>query len=495
MTNSTHAPRWVLAIASVASFMVALDALVVSTALSSIRTDLGASIGQLEWTVNAYLLSFAVLMMSAAALGDRFGRRRLFAFGIAVFAGASSACALAPGAGWLIAARAVQGVGAAFVMPLALALVGAAFGPERRAWAIGIFSSVTGGSVLFGPLLGGAVIQGISWPWIFWLNVPIAAPLIALARTRIAESYGPRSALDPGGLALVTGGTFGLVWALVRGNAVGWSSAEVVMALALGAALVAAFGVWELRAPEPMLPLRLLRTPAFAAGNAAAFFWSASLFGTLFFIAQFLQVALGHGPFATGALLLPWGAAVFGMPLLSRGLAARLGARAIVAGGLGLQAGGTGAIALVAGTGTAYWPLLAPLVVSGAGFALAIPALQSAVLGAVEPRYVGKASGTLTTVRQLGGVFGVAVLAAVFAAAGGYGSPQAFSDGFTAATGAAAALALAGALAGLALPGRQRRSAATRMPTATSAAPMTTSSARRIRGPRSTARARATATE
>jgi EmrB/QacA subfamily drug resistance transporter len=495
MTNSQQSPRWVLALTAVASFMVALDALVVSTALSTIRADLGTSIAQLEWTVNAYLLSFAVLMMTAAALGDRFGRKRLFVAGIGLFAAASAACALAPDIGWLIAGRAVQGAGAAFVMPLALALLGTAFGPERRAWAMGIFSSVTGFSVLCGPLVGGAVVQGISWPWIFWLNVPIGVALIAVARRRIDESFGPAAALDPRGVALVTGAAFGLVWGLVRANTVGWGSAEVVGALGLGALLGAGFVAWELRAREPMLPLRLFGSRAFSAGNAAAFFWSAALLGALFFVAQFLQTVLGYGPLAAGALLMPWGAAVFVVPLLARRLVERAGERAVVSGGLALQAAGTGWIALVAGPAVAYWQLLAPLVVSGAGFAIAIPAIQSAVIGSVEPRDVGKASGTLSTLRQLGGVFGVAVLAAVFAGAGSYASPQAFSDGFVAASVASCALALAGALAGLALPGRQRRSAATRTPIATSAAPMIASSARRMRGRRSAAPARATTTE
>jgi EmrB/QacA subfamily drug resistance transporter len=495
MTNSQQSPRWVLGLTSVATFMVALDALVVSTALSTIRVDLGTSIGQLEWTVDAYLLSFAVLMMTASALGDRFGRRRLFVLGIALFAAASAACALAPDVGWLIAGRTVQGAGAAFVMPLALALLGTAFGPERRPWAMGVFSSVIGFSMVCGPLVGGAVVQGISWPWIFWLNVPIAAILIVLARTRIDESYGPPAALDPRGLALVTGSGFGLVWGLVRGNAAGWGSTEVLVALVAGALLAAAFVAVELRAREPMLPLRLFGSRAFSAGNGAAFLWSASLLGTLFFVAQFLQTALGHGPLAAGLLLMPWGVAVFLVPLLAGRLIARAGERPIAAGGMALQAAGTGWIALIAQPDVAYLQLLAPLVVSGVGFALAIPAIQSAVLDSVEPRHIGKASGTLSTMRQLGGVFGIAVLAAVFAGAGSYASPQAFSDGFVAAMGASGGLALAGAFACLALPGRQRRSAATRTPSATSTAPMTASSARRIRGRRSAAPARATTTE
>jgi EmrB/QacA subfamily drug resistance transporter len=455
MTNTKSTPRWVLALTSVASFMVALDALVVSTALSTIRTDLGTSIGQLEWTVNAYLLSFAVLMMTASALGDRLGRRRLFTAGLALFATASAVCALAPDVNWLIAGRAVQGAGAALVMPLGLAMLSAAFPPERRGGAMAIFSSVTGFSVLCGPLLGGAVVQGISWPWIFWLNVPIAAVLIALTRARIDESHGPNTRLDVPGLMLVTGAALGLVWGLVRGNSVGWGSVEVVGALTLGALLAAAFVACERRTRAPMLPLELFGSRAFSAGNAAAFLWSVSLLGTLFLIAQFLQTALGYGPLDAGLRLMPWGLAVFVAPLFAARLMARLGDRPIVAGGLALQAAGTGWIALIAEPQLDYPQLIAPLVVAGTGFAIAIPSIQGAVMSAVARESIGKASGTLSTVRQLGSVFGVAIAAAVFAATGSYESAGAFNDGFVAAIGACAGLSLLGALAGLALPTRR----------------------------------------
>jgi EmrB/QacA subfamily drug resistance transporter len=455
MTNST--PRWVLALTATASFMVALDALVVATALSAMRTDLGASIGQLEWTVNAYLLSFAVLMMTASALGDRLGRRRVFRTGLALFAASSAACALAPSVEWLIAARAVQGAGAALVMPLGLALLSAAFPGERRRGAMAILSSVTGLSVLCGPLVGGAVVQGISWQWVFWLNVPIAGVLIALARTRIDESRGPNTALDVGGLVLVTAAAFGLVWGLVRGNSAGWASADVVGALALGLALGAAFVAHELRTDAPMLPVRLFGTPAFSAGNAAAFLWSAALLGTLFLVAQFLQVTLGYGPLAAGLALMPWGVAVFVTPLFATRLMARFGDRQIVSGGLALQAAGTTWIALIANPDLAYGQLIAPLVLAGAGFAIAIPAIQGAVMGAVGPESIGGASGTLSTVRQLGSAFGVAIAAAVFAGTGGYGSPTAFNHGFVAAIAACAGLSLLGALTGLALPARTGR--------------------------------------
>src|SRR3954451_5911281 len=220
MTSRT----WVLVLTSVASLMVALDALVVTTALSAIRVDLHASIEELEWTINAYALTFAVLLMSAAAPRARFGRRRLFVGGLALFVAASAACALAPGVGWLIAARAVQGAGAALITPVSLALLGAAFPPERRGWALGVFGGITGLAVVGGPVIGGAVTQGLAWPWIFWLNVPIGLAAIPFVLRRVAESHGPRSRLDVPGLALVTGAALGVVWGLVRGNAAGWGS-------------------------------------------------------------------------------------------------------------------------------------------------------------------------------------------------------------------------------------------------------------------------------
>ena len=274
---------WVLVLASLASCMAALDTLVVTTALTTIRLDLGASIDQLEWTVNAYNLSFAVLLMSAAALGDRYGRRRMFAAGLGLFALASAACALAPEIGWLIAARAVQGMGAALVMTLAFALVSAAFPPERRGTALGVFFALTGLAVASGPLVGGAVAEGLTWQWIFWLNVPFGLLLVPLVLARVPESFGADSALDIPGLALVTGGVLGLVWGLVRGNIAGWDSLEVVGTLSAGALLVVAFVAWELHAREPMLPMRFFRSRAFSAGNAAIFFAVGSLFCGVFF--------------------------------------------------------------------------------------------------------------------------------------------------------------------------------------------------------------------
>jgi EmrB/QacA subfamily drug resistance transporter len=446
----------VLIVASVASLMVALDALVVTTALPTIRVHLGASIQQLEWTVNAYTLSFAVLLMTGAALGERFGRRRMFAAGLAVFSGASAACALAPNVGLLIAARAIQGAGAALVMPLGMTLLSAAYPPERRARALGIFSGITGLAVLAGPVVGGAITQGIAWQWIFWINVPIGLLTIPVVLRRVGESYGPRTAPDVAGLALITGAALGLVWALVRGNSAGWGSVEVIAALAVGILLAVAFVLWERRTAEPMLPMGLFASRPFSSGNAAIFFLAAALYGAVFFMAQFLQTVQHHGPLDAGIRLLPWTATLFIVAPITGARISRVGERPFAVAGLLLQAAGMGWIALIAGPDVAYWRLVAPLAIAGCGVSMAMPALQNAVVSSVAPASIGKASGTFNMLRQFGGVFGIAALVAVFTGSGGYGSPQLFSDGFTAALAAAAALSLLGAVAGLGLPRAER---------------------------------------
>ena len=443
---------WVLALTSVASLMVALDALVVTTALSTIRVDLGASIEQLEWTVNAYNLSFAVLLMTAAAVGDRFGRRRMFAAGLGLFVAASAACALAPDVEWLIAARAVQGVGAAMITPVALALLSANYPAELRGKAMGLFAGITGLAVLAGPVVGGAIAQGAAWEWIFWLNVPIGLAAIPLVLRRIPESYGRRARLDFTGLALVSGAALGIVWALVRGNAAGWGSVEVLGALAAGIVLAIAFVTWELRAPEPMLPMGFFRSRGFAAGNASVFFLIASLFGAAFFLAQFLQTSLGYGPLGTGLRLMPWTATLFIVAPIAGSLVNRVGERPLIVGGLLLQAIGMAWIGLIASPSMDYVDMVPALVLAGTGVSMAIPATQNVVMSAVPATEAGKASGTYNMLRQLGGVFGIALLVAVFTGAGGYASPQAFTNGFTPAIGVTAGLALIGAVAGLGLP-------------------------------------------
>jgi len=453
--KTAAAQRWVLGLSSVASLMVALDVLVVSTALSAIRQHLGASIGELEWTVNAYGLSFAVLLITASALGDRLGRRRLFAAGLGLFVLASAACALAPNAGLLIAARALQGAAGAVVAPLSLSLLSAAFPPERRGWAMGIYSGITGLAVLSGPVIGGAVTQGLAWQWVFWINVPIGLVAIPLVLTRITESYGPRSRLDGPGLALVTGAMLGIVWGLMRANAAGWGSAEVIGGLAGGVALGLVFVGYERRTREPMLPMRLFHSRAFSAGSASSFLLSCALYSAVFFMAQFQQVSLHQGPLDSGLRLLPWTATLFVVAPLAGSLTDRIGERPLVVFGLGLQAVGLGWIALIARSGMAYEAMIAPLVLAGAGISMAVPASGKAVVSSVAAAEIGKASATFTTLRQLGGVLGLAIAVAVFAGAGSYVSAAAFGDGFGPAIGVSAAFSLAGAVAGLALPRRR----------------------------------------
>jgi EmrB/QacA subfamily drug resistance transporter len=455
--DSGKTGRWVLALTSVASFMVALDTLVVTTALTAIRLALHTSVAELQWTVNAFILAFAVLLMLAAALGDRFGRRRVFTAGISLFTLASAACAVAPGAEWLIAARAVQGAGAAMVMPLAMTLLTAAFPAERRGWALGIFGGVTGLAVGGGPVIGGAIAQGLAWQWIFWLNVPIGLAAAALTRGHVRESFGPRAAIDFGGAALVTAFGLALVWALVRADSVGWASLEVDGSLAVAAAAGAALVAWELRRPEPLLPMRLFRSRAFAAGNAVSFLLQAALMGTVFFMAQFQQDALGQGPLGAGLRLLPSTATLFLVAPWAGKLADRIGDRPPVVAGLFLQAAGLAWIALIARPQLPYPDLIAPMIIAGAGVSMAMPGAQKAVVTAVRPAEIGKAAGTFQTARQLGGAVGLAAAVAVFAAAGGYASAQAFSNGFAPALAVTAGLSLAGAMAGLLLPRRGPR--------------------------------------
>ncbi len=453
--NSRTDKVWVLALTSIASFMVALDALALTTALSTIRADLDTSIDTLEWTFNAYNISFAVLLLTGAALGDRFGRRRMFATGLGLFVAASVGCALAGGIGMLIAARAIQGVGAALIMPLAMALLSATFSREERGRVLGLFSGITGLALIAGPVVGGAIAGGLAWQWIFWINLPIGCAVIVLLFRRCPESLGPAAALDMRGLLLVTATALAIVWALVRGNHAGWASAEVLAALCAGVGLAGAFVVWELRTPAPMVPMRLFRNCAFGAGIGASFLFYAAMYSVVFFLPQFLQTAQAFGPLDAGLRLLPWTATLFVFAPIGGRLVNRLGERRLVAGGSLLQAIGFAWVALIAVPDLAFVHLVAPLVIAGAGVSLAMPAAQTAVLSAVAPAEIGKASGVFNMARFFGGTFGIALLVAVFTTRGSISSPQAFNAGFTPAIAVSAALSLAGAIVALALPGRR----------------------------------------
>lgn len=452
ISNSSR--RWLLALASIASFMVALDLLVVSTALTTIRLDLRASIEQVQWTVTGYGLSFAGLLMTGAALGDRFGRRRVFMTGLTVFAVASAGCALSPTVAWLITARVVQGAGAALVMPLAVTLLSAGYPAESRGRALGIFEGLTGLATIAGPPAGGMIAHLVGWEWIFWVNVPIAAVVVVLVGRRVEESHGTDASLDIRGILLVTGGALGLVWGLVQGNDAGWTSPQVLAALAVGVALILGFVAWQRRAREPMLPLDLFRSRGFSAGTVASVLLFAALYGSVFFLGQFMQTGLGYTPLEAGLRLVPWTASLLIVAPLAGTLADQFGDRPVLVGGLLLNAGGLAWIALVATPDLGYSSMVVPLVVTGIGASMAIPVVQNAVLGAVAPASVGKASGANSMTQELGGVFGVAVLVAVFTAAGSYHSTPSFVDGFASAMGVCATLALGAAVAAFAVPRR-----------------------------------------
>jgi EmrB/QacA subfamily drug resistance transporter len=457
--SSRSRALWTFAVTSLALFMTTLDNLVVTTALPTVQRDLHASISGLEWTVNAYTLTFAVLLLTGAALGDRFGRKRLFLIGLTVFTAGSAAAAVSSSIDMLVWSRALQGVGGAIVTPLTLTLLSEAFPAERRGLALGAWGGISGLGVALGPVVGGAVVQGLSWQWIFWLNVPIGLVTLPLAARALRESRGTATRLDLPGLALATAGMFGLVFGLVRGNAHGWTSPAIVGALVAGAALTLAFLAWERRAAEPMLPLRFFRSRAFSAVNAASLLMFFGMFGSIFLLTQYLQNVQGYSALDAGLHMLPW----TGMPMIVAPLAGalvdRIGGRPLIAAGLAMQAAALAWIAVVLGPDVRYGELVGPFVLAGAGMGLFFAPVASVVLGSVAPRSAGQASGANNAIRELGGVFGVAVLAAIFTHSGGYGSPQLFTDGITPALWVGAAMVGVGALAALAIPGRRPQAA------------------------------------
>jgi EmrB/QacA subfamily drug resistance transporter len=460
-TEAVRSPGrgWTLGLTSVAFFMVTLDALVVMTALPTIGHDLRAGIGTLEWTVNAYTLTSAAGIVTAAALGDRYGRRRVFVTGIVLFTAASAACALAPGAGTLVAFRAVQGVGAAIVIPLSLTILTGAFPANRRGAIVGIWGGIAGIAVASGPLIGGAVTEGLDWHWIFWVNVPIGLVAAVLALARLAESRGPATALDLPAVALVSAGALAVLWALVRANDVGWTSLSTLGVGGLGVLLLAAFLAWEHRVGAPMLPLRLFRSRTFAAANATAFLMTSALFGAVFLASQYFQLVLGYSPIGTGLRFLPWTATPLLVAPVAGALSDRVGRRPVMAAGMLLQGLGLGWFALVATATVGYGQLVAPFVVAGVGVSMALPTTPAAALGAVAPPDMGKASGANNTLQRFGGAFGVAVATAVFSANGHLGTPASFTAGFRPAFAVAAGLSVLGALAALAVRDRPARPA------------------------------------
>lgn len=447
---------WTFAVTSVALVMVMLDNLVVSTALNVIRPELGATIEQLEWTVNAYTLTFAVFLLTGAALGDRFGRKRMFIIGVAIFSTASAFAAMSTSVEMLLIGRMAQGIGAAIVTPLTLTLLSAAVPAERRGVALGAWGAVGGLAIAIGPLVGGAIVEGVVWNWIFWVNVPIGIALIPLAWFGLRESHGPAGRLDLRGVGLASVGLFGVVWALINGNGEGWTSPIIVGAMVAGAVFLVAFLLWERRAAAPMLPPHFFKSRAFSFASLSAMLMSFGMFGAIFLLTQFLQFARGYSPLEAGLAVLPWTLVPMFVAPIAGALSDRISGGLLMGTGLTLQAIGLAWLGLISSTTVEYTTLVLPFIISGVGMGLFFAPMANVTLSAVRPQEEGQASGASNAIRELGGVFGVAVLAAVFARSGSYQSPQAFVDGMTPAVLIGAVFVAVGAVAAFAIPRRLR---------------------------------------
>lgn len=447
-----------IAAAGVPVFMATLDNLVVTTALPVIHRELGAGLDALQWITNAYTLAFAALMLFCVGLGDRLGRRRVFVGGIALFTIASGAAALATDPGQLIAARAVQGAGAAAILPLSLALLAGVAGEERRPMAIGVWGGISGLGVALGPVIGGTVLEGWTWSGIFWLNVPVGAVALVLALVALPGGAGTRARLDVPGLLLVSGGLVALVWGVIRGNDAGWGSAEILGSLAAAAVLLAAFGWREARAAAPLVPLRLFRRRAFTLANGIALVFSFGAFGSVFLLVQFLQVVQGHRPLEAGLMTLPWTLAPMFVAPAAGLLAPRVGTRALIVAGLTSLAAGIGWIGFTLADAVPYAEQLPGYVLAGVGMGLVFAPISTAVLADTAEADHAKASGTNATLREVGVALGIAVLTAVFTGSGGVLTPTGFTDAArTAVLVGAASIAAAAVLAAF-LPGRSVRS-------------------------------------
>jgi EmrB/QacA subfamily drug resistance transporter len=458
-TTEPHRRLTVLLTAG-AYLLVTLDALVVVTALPSIHAELGGGAGNLPWIINAYALTFAAGIITAAALGDRLGRRRMYVGGLVLFSVASAACALAPSLDWLIACRAVQGLGAAIVMPLGLTLLTSSFPADRRGAVVGIWGGVAGLGVASGPLVGGAVTEGLDWHWVFWVNVPLGLAAAVAVRRILPETYGPRTRLDPLGMVTASGAMAALVFGVLRSPELGWGSAEVLGSLVLGVVLLAAFVGWQAVAPAPMVPLSIFRSPVFSAAALTQFLMAASIFATAYVTSQYFQVSRGDSPLGTGLRFLPWTMTPLLVAPVAGKLVDRIGARALAAPGLMMQAVGFVWLLHEAHTHAPYAAFVAPFVLAGVGISMALPAPSAAGLNAAPPALLGRAAGVLNTVQQIGQAAGVAVVTVVFEAHGSLATPSATLSGYEPALATAAGISVLGAVAALGI----RRVRATAVP-------------------------------
>jgi EmrB/QacA subfamily drug resistance transporter len=447
-------PGTTMAITAAAVFMVSLDQLVVISALPEIRERLQTDIAGLEWTVNAYTLTFAVLLLTASTLADRFGRKLFFSLGLGLFTAASALAAMATNIEVLLVARALQGCGAAVVLPLTLTLLSAAFPPQKRGAAIGAWGGVAGLAVAAGPLIGGFIVELASWQWIFWVNVPIGLVLLVLAQSWLTESRGRTRQLDVLGTVLVSTGMLGVVLAIIRGETAGWGSASTVAIGGCGLALMVAFVLWQQRAPAPMLPLRLFQSRAFSAVNALSLLMFLGMFGSIFLITQFLQTGLGNSPLSAGIKMLSWtGMVLFSAPL-GGGLSDKIGGKPIVFAGLTMQTLGLLWLTFVVTVGVRYTLLVPAFVLNGFGMGLYFGGSGNLVMGSVGRDEEGIAAGANSALRELGGVLGVAILAAVFSHGGGSETPQIYVDSLKSALLIGSLTVGSGALVALLIPRR-----------------------------------------
>lgn len=442
----------VVVAASVPMFMATLDNLVMTNALPVLHSELGATVEELQWFVNAYTLAFASFILIAAALGDRFGRRTVFIAGIAVFGIGSVLAALSTDPGQLIAARALQGFGAAGVLPLSLALISGGVAPERRPLAIGIWGGISGLGVAVGPLVGGAVMEGWNWQAIFWLNVPVALVAIPLALWALNNDFGVRARIDLVGAALAGLGVLALVHAIVRGNDDGWGSTTVVAELAGGTLLLLAFVWWQTRAGAPLVPLRLFRDRSFSVTNLVGFAFSFGTFGAVFILIQYMQVVQGSTPLEAAVQTTPWTLAPMFVAPLAGFVAPRVGTRALMVAGLGLQAAALLWISLMMSTDLDYARLVAPFIMAGVGMGLVFAPSATALLATLGAVDHAKASGVNSTVREIGLALGTAVMTAVFVGAGGELVPDLYVDAARPAVLVGAAVLFAAMIAALWLP-------------------------------------------
>jgi EmrB/QacA subfamily drug resistance transporter len=433
-------------------FMATLDNLVMTNALPMLHAELGASVEELQWFVNAYTLAFASTILVASALGDRFGRRTVFLLGIVLFAVGSVAAALSSDPTQLITARAVQGLGGAGVLPLSLALLAGGVAPERRPLAIGIWGGISGLGVAVGPLVGGAVIEGWNWQAIFWLNIPVAIIAIPLALFALNNDFGAKARIDLFGAVLAAGSVLALVHGIVRGNDDDWTSTGVVAELAAGAALLTAFLLWQRRSAAPLMPLRLFSDRSFSVTNAVGFAFSFGTFGAVFILIQYLQVVQGSSPLEAAVQTTPWTLAPMFVAPLAGIFASRIGTRILMVTGLILQGTALLWIALVMSETTAYASLVVPFIMAGVGMGLVFAPSATALLATLGVVDHAKASGVNSTVREIGIALGTAVMTAVFVSAGGELQPDLYVDAARPAVLVGAVVLFAASIVGLSLP-------------------------------------------